>query len=75
MKEKKLPYHVTKQTMDKGYNNVYKTNDIIVNDDFFVSFSQIIKYFGLHDTFDVESRISKANQTMEVVNFFGIQMQ
>ena len=67
LKEKKVPYHVTKKVLDKAYNNSSETNNIIVNDELFVSFTENFKYLGswisydLHDTFDVESRISKAN--------------
>ena len=44
-KEKKVPYHVTKKVLDKAYNNTCETNDIIVNDDFFVSFTKIVPRF------------------------------
>ena len=76
LKEKKVPYHLTKKVLDKAYNNSSETNNIIVNDEFFVSFTENFKYLGswisydLHDTFDVESRISKANQAMGALKFF-----
>ena len=62
--------------MDKAYNNACEKNNIIVNDVFFVSFTENFKYLGswisydLHDTFDVESRISKANQAIGNLKFF-----
>ena len=62
--------------MDKAYNNTFETDNIIVNDVFFVSFTENFKYLGswisydLHDTFDVESRITKANQAIGALKFF-----
>ena len=81
IKERENPYHVTKKALNKAYNNAYETNDIIVNDYLFVSFTHIFKYLGpwiyydLYDTFSVESRISKANQAMRALIFSRIQMQ
>ena len=57
-----------------------KRDDTIINDEIWVSFRQICKYlrswisYDLHDTFDVASRISKGNQAMGALIFFGIQM-
>ena len=70
LKEKQLPYHVTKKVLDKTYNNACETNNIIINKIFFVSFTESFKYLGswisydLHDTFDIESRIFKTNQAI-----------
>ena len=75
-KVKKIPLEKQKKILEKSYNDAEETENFVVNETGFISFTKHFKYLGswisydLNDLFDLEKRIMKANQSMGALNCF-----
>ena len=75
---KKKSVGKAKEKFDKSYDNTEETQNFIVNETGFISFTNNFKYleswisYDLNDRFDLEIIIMKANQSMDALNVFGM---